>query len=144
MGFCEPSIREAAGDPLNYLYSDFLSLLDLHIFRSLRHVDGGHVELDYLFQWFRHSEDLEIGEESWCTPEYYAWRNIVSHMAHPSAHGHWGFVDRQQIDWIRESVLPRMVFTTPMYNQIVPRSIDYLIQKEDPEEDPDEDPRRRS
>ncbi|KAH0688044.1 hypothetical protein KY285_016605 [Solanum tuberosum] len=32
--------------------------------------------------------DLEIGEERWCTPEYYAWRNTVSHMARPSAHGH--------------------------------------------------------
>ncbi|KAH0735493.1 hypothetical protein KY285_011200 [Solanum tuberosum] len=34
---------------------DFLSLLDLHIFRSLRYVDGGHVELEYLFQRFGHS-----------------------------------------------------------------------------------------
>jgi len=31
---------------------DFLSLLDLHIFRSLRYVDGRKVKLDYLFQRF--------------------------------------------------------------------------------------------
>ncbi|KAH0743015.1 hypothetical protein KY290_031008 [Solanum tuberosum] len=89
--------------------------------------------------------DLEIREEKWYTPEYYASRNTVSHMAHPSVHGHWGFVENQQIDWIRESVLPRMGFTTSMYNQIVPGSIDYLIQvveeeEEDPEEDAEEDP----
>jgi len=68
----------------------------------------------------------------------------VSHMAHPSVYGHWGFVDNQQIDWIRESVLHRMGFTTSMYNQIVPESIDYLIQvveEEDPEEDSEEDPK---
>ncbi|KAH0688977.1 hypothetical protein KY289_016335 [Solanum tuberosum] len=35
---------------------DFLSLLDMHIFRSLRYVDGGHVELEYLFQRFGRSE----------------------------------------------------------------------------------------
>ncbi|XP_015170923.1 uncharacterized protein [Solanum tuberosum] len=84
--------------------------------------------------------------KKWCTPEYYAWQNTVSHMAHPSVHGHSGFVDNQHIDWIRESVLPRMGFTASMYNQIVPGSIDYLIQvveeeeeEEDPEEDPEED-----
>ncbi|KAH0655305.1 hypothetical protein KY285_030187 [Solanum tuberosum] len=42
--------------------------------------------------------DLEIGEEKWCTPEYYAWRNTVSHLDHPTVHGHRGFVDNQQID----------------------------------------------
>ncbi|KAG5598870.1 hypothetical protein H5410_030240 [Solanum commersonii] len=129
--------------PSTICTGDFLSLLDLHIFRSLRYVDGGHVELDYLFQRFGHSKvslewirnlqaewessiDLEIREESWCTPEYYAWWNTMSHMAHPSAHGHSGFVDRQQIDWIRGS--------------IVPGSIDYLIQEKYPEEDSEENP----
>ncbi|KAG5599950.1 hypothetical protein H5410_031320 [Solanum commersonii] len=96
-------------------------------------------------EWIRNMQaeweyviDLDIREESWCTPEYYAWQNVVSHMAHPSVRGHQGFVDNQQIDWVRESVFPRMGFTTPMYNQIVPGSIDYLIQ-EDPEEDPEEE-----
>ncbi|KAG5579955.1 hypothetical protein H5410_050582 [Solanum commersonii] len=77
--------------------------------------------------------DLNMGEESWCTPEYYAWLTIVSHMVHPSVRGLWGFVDNQRIDWI------------------VPRSIDYLIHEaekeeeenseENPEEDPEEDPK---
>lgn len=53
-------------------------------------------------------------------------------MAHPSTQGRWRFVERQQIDWIRESVLPHMAFTTPMLNQIVPGSGNYLIQEEDP------------
>uniref|UniRef100_M1AUN2 Uncharacterized protein n=1 Tax=Solanum tuberosum TaxID=4113 RepID=M1AUN2_SOLTU len=95
--------------------------------------------------------DLNMGEESWCTPEYYAWRTIVSHMVHPSVRGLWGFVDNQQVDWVRESVLPRMGLTTTMYNQIVLGSMDYLIQvveeeeeensEENPEEDPEEDPK---
>ncbi|KAG5606675.1 hypothetical protein H5410_028167 [Solanum commersonii] len=36
--------------PPTICIGDFLSLLDMHIFRSLRFVDGGHVELDYLFR----------------------------------------------------------------------------------------------
>ncbi|KAH0665457.1 hypothetical protein KY290_027689 [Solanum tuberosum] len=60
-------------------------------------------------EWIRNMQaeweyviDLEIGEKSWCTLEYYAWLNVVSHMAHPSVRGHRGFVDNQQIDWVVE------------------------------------------
>ncbi|KAH0679232.1 hypothetical protein KY284_020317 [Solanum tuberosum] len=42
--------------PSTICTGDFLSLLDLHIFRSLRYVDGRHVELDYIFQRFGRSE----------------------------------------------------------------------------------------
>ncbi|KAH0650089.1 hypothetical protein KY290_012558 [Solanum tuberosum] len=54
---------------------DFLSLLDLHILRSLRYVDGGHVELDYLFQRFGRSEGYyEYQCEFECTRE--AWEHM--------------------------------------------------------------------
>ncbi|KAH0665393.1 hypothetical protein KY290_027641 [Solanum tuberosum] len=86
--------------------------------------------------------DLDIGKESWCMSKYYTWRNVVSHMAHPSVRGLRRFVDNQRIDWVTKSVLPHMGFTTPMYNQIVHGSLDYLIQvvDEEEEEDPEEDP----
>ncbi|KAH0745859.1 hypothetical protein KY285_007516 [Solanum tuberosum] len=47
---------------------DFLSLLDLHIFWSLRYVDDRQVELEYLFQRFRRSEGYyEYQREFECT-----------------------------------------------------------------------------
>ncbi|KAH0698678.1 hypothetical protein KY284_012893 [Solanum tuberosum] len=47
---------------------DFLSLLDLDIFRSLRYVDSGQVELDYLFQRFGSSDGYyEYQHEFECT-----------------------------------------------------------------------------
>ncbi|KAH0642296.1 hypothetical protein KY290_033898 [Solanum tuberosum] len=54
--------------PSTICMGDFLSLLDLHIFRSLRYVDGGHVELDYLFQRFGRSKAYyEYQREFKCT-----------------------------------------------------------------------------
>ncbi|KAG5579954.1 hypothetical protein H5410_050581 [Solanum commersonii] len=38
---------------------DFLSLLELHIFPSLRYVEGEKVKLDYLFQRFGHLEGYD-------------------------------------------------------------------------------------
>ncbi|KAG5600626.1 hypothetical protein H5410_031996 [Solanum commersonii] len=61
MGFWEPSIvtfkfLDFEVTPTLEEIGDFLSLLDLHIFRSLRFVDGRHIELDFLFQRFGSSE----------------------------------------------------------------------------------------
>ncbi|KAH0698608.1 hypothetical protein KY284_012823 [Solanum tuberosum] len=54
---------------------DFLSLLDLHIFWSLRYVDNRQVELDYLFQRFGHSEGYyEYQREFECTRG--AWEHM--------------------------------------------------------------------
>ncbi|KAH0655304.1 hypothetical protein KY285_030186 [Solanum tuberosum] len=54
--------------PSTFCTGDFLSLLDLHIFRSLRYVDGRQVELDYLFQRFGRSEGYyEYQREFECT-----------------------------------------------------------------------------
>ncbi|KAH0682698.1 hypothetical protein KY290_021282 [Solanum tuberosum] len=61
--------------PSTICTGDFLSLLDLHIFRSLRYVDGGHVELDYLFQRFGRSEGYyEYQREFECTRG--AWEHM--------------------------------------------------------------------
>lgn len=43
--------------PSSICTSDFLRLMYLHIFWSLRYVDSGHVKLDYLIQSFGRSED---------------------------------------------------------------------------------------
>ncbi|KAH0711913.1 hypothetical protein KY289_007872 [Solanum tuberosum] len=49
---------------------DFLSLIDLHIFRSLRYVDDRQVKLEYLFQRFGRSEGYyEYQREFECTRE---------------------------------------------------------------------------
>ncbi|KAH0714933.1 hypothetical protein KY284_007838 [Solanum tuberosum] len=54
---------------------DFLRLFDLHIFRSLRYVEDIHVELDYLFQRFGHSEGYyEYQHEFECTRG--AWEHM--------------------------------------------------------------------
>ncbi|KAH0776335.1 hypothetical protein KY290_007746 [Solanum tuberosum] len=54
---------------------DFVSLLDLYIFWSLRYVDGGQVELDYLFQRFGRSEGYyEYQREFECTRR--AWEHM--------------------------------------------------------------------
>ena len=61
--------------PLAICTGDFLSLLDLHIFWSLRYVDSGQVELDYLFQRFGHSEGYyEYQREFECTRG--AWEHM--------------------------------------------------------------------
>ncbi|KAG5616502.1 hypothetical protein H5410_016326 [Solanum commersonii] len=135
---------------------DFLSLIDLYIFRSLRYVDDKHVELDY-------EAKKEICKPSGNTQSIWNKRGKMVHAGvfrlaeyyesyDSSKHTQALGVCRQPKNyWIRESVLPRMGFTTSMYNQIVPGSIDYLIQvveeeeeedpKEDPEEDLEEDPK---
>ncbi|XP_049399849.1 uncharacterized protein LOC125863921 [Solanum stenotomum] len=65
--------------PSTICTGDFLSLLDLHIFRSLRYVDGGHVELDYLFQRFGHLEGYyEYQREFECTRG--AWEHMRSRV----------------------------------------------------------------
>lgn len=48
-------------------------------------------------------------------------------MARPSIDRLRGFMDDRLITWIREEVLPHMEYMTPMYNQIVPGSMDHLI-----------------
>ncbi|KAH0720245.1 hypothetical protein KY284_005275 [Solanum tuberosum] len=61
--------------PSTICTSDFVSLLDLHIFRSLRYVDGGHAELDYLFQRLGHLEGYyEYQREFECTRG--AWEHM--------------------------------------------------------------------
>ncbi|KAG5571609.1 hypothetical protein H5410_061375 [Solanum commersonii] len=56
MGFWEPSTTTFKF--LNFEITPTLEeFSNLHIFRSLRYVDGGQVELDYLFQRFGRLKD---------------------------------------------------------------------------------------
>jgi len=45
--------------PSSICKSDFINLLDLHIFRSFKYMDGEKVELDYLFQRFERLEGYD-------------------------------------------------------------------------------------
>ncbi|KAH0769773.1 hypothetical protein KY290_013755 [Solanum tuberosum] len=91
--------------------------------------------------------DSDMGVESWCTPEYYAWFMIGGILARPSYEGILGFTDTQRSKRISMELLNLMHITTTMYQQVTPRSIDHLIQavddepNEEMEEDPEEDPR---
>ncbi|KAG5620259.1 hypothetical protein H5410_005477 [Solanum commersonii] len=99
---------------------DFLSLLDLHIFWSLRYVDSRQVELDYLFQRFGHSE---VGIHD----RFGNRRGKILRLA-------------EYCESYGSSKRTREL-------GIVPGSINYLIQvveeeeedEEDPKEDPEED-----
>ncbi|KAK6796176.1 hypothetical protein RDI58_003877 [Solanum bulbocastanum] len=61
--------------PLAICPGDFLSLLELHIFPSLRYVNGRKVKLDYLFQRFGRLEGYDEHQHEFaCT--HGAWEHL--------------------------------------------------------------------
>ncbi|KAG5595213.1 hypothetical protein H5410_036445 [Solanum commersonii] len=122
--------------PSTICNGDFLSLLNLHIFR-LAGTDKKSASRVGIHYQFGNRRGKMVHTRVLCLAEYC---ESYGSSKHTRALG----VCRKSTDWIRESVLPRMGFNTSMYNQIIPRSIDHLIQvveeEEDPKEDLEEDP----
>ncbi|XP_060208583.1 uncharacterized protein LOC132635979 isoform X2 [Lycium barbarum] len=93
---------------------------------------------------------IGMGDERLCTPEFCALYNVGGLALLPTEDGFDGLTDDDVAAWHTVEILPFMNVNNNMYRQVVPGSVNNLIQwveAEDPvepeaemEEDPEEDP----
>jgi len=77
---------------------------------------------------------MPMGQNSWCTPEYYVWINEEEELTRPSREGITWLEDVMVALKIYHEILPYYLVTTSMHRQVVPRSIDHMLP---PAEDDD-------
>ncbi|XP_060203223.1 uncharacterized protein LOC132631613 isoform X1 [Lycium barbarum] len=84
---------------------------------------------------------IGMGDESWCTLEYYAWYNVGGLTLLPTEDGFDGLTNDDVATWLTVEIFPFMNVNNNMYRQVVPGSVNHLIQlveEEDPVESEDE------
>lgn len=74
---------------------------------------------------------VEIGQKTWCTSGYYAWKVEGGTITRPSWERILGLVDYGMVCQVARKILPHMYLTTSMYRQVVLGSMDCMIPPDD-------------
>lgn len=70
---------------------------------------------------------MGIGQNSWCTPEYFVWINEEDELARLSREGLAGLENSVAALQIYHEILPHYLVTTTMHKHLVLGSVDHML-----------------
>nr|XP_033515016.1 uncharacterized protein LOC117279573 [Nicotiana tomentosiformis] len=74
---------------------------------------------------------MGMGQNPWCTSEYFVWIDEEDKLAKLSREGLTGLEDSAISLKIYHEILPYYLLTTAMHQQVVPRSVDHMLPPPD-------------
>lgn len=74
---------------------------------------------------------MGMGQNSWCTPEYFVWINEEYELVRPSREGLGGLKDSAAALQIYHEILPHYLVTTTMHQHVVSGSVNHMFPPPD-------------